>query len=310
MLPLICKTDFGASQCKVKVTLSEETVPMGTGGPLALARAHLVAEGEPDAPFFVFNSDVTCDYPLTKMLDFHKAHGKEGTICVTKVSDPSKYGVVVHDATGKIDRFVEKPKTFVGDEINAGLYLFSPSMLRRIPERPTSIEKEVFPAMAADGDLFAMQLEGYWMDIGQPKDYLSGVGMHLASLRVRSPAALADGAADPRIVGNVLVHPSASLGEGCRVGPDAVIGPDCVVGAGARVSGATLLGGSSVASHAVVMDSILGWGSSVGAWGRVAGKSVIGEDVAIAAEVALEGTIVLPHKGIKASSFEAGKIIM
>ncbi len=48
------------------------------------------------------------------------------------------------------------------------------SVLNRIEDRPTSIEKETFPLIAADGKLFAQELEGYWMDVGQPKDYLSG----------------------------------------------------------------------------------------------------------------------------------------
>jgi NDP-sugar pyrophosphorylase family protein len=72
-----------------------------------------------------------------------------------QVEDPSKYGVVVMDEQGKVERFVEKPKTFVGDKINAGIYCLSPSVLTRIEDRPTSIEKETFPLIAADGKLFA-----------------------------------------------------------------------------------------------------------------------------------------------------------
>ena len=80
---------------------------------------------------------------------------------------------------------------------------------------PTSIERVIFPAMAAEGELFAMELAGYWMDIGQPKvgpwrrrgphvrargharcrrrsqDYLEGQTKHLESLRRRHPGALA-----------------------------------------------------------------------------------------------------------------------
>ena len=51
---------------------------MGTAGPLALARAHL----EGAEPFFVFNSDVACEYPLADLLAFHRRHGREGTIMV------------------------------------------------------------------------------------------------------------------------------------------------------------------------------------------------------------------------------------
>jgi Nucleotidyl transferase len=66
------------------------------------------------------------------------------------------------------------PQVFCGDKINAGIYCLSPSVLDRIDNRPTSIEKETFPLIAADGKLYAMELLGYWMDVGQPKDYLTG----------------------------------------------------------------------------------------------------------------------------------------
>jgi len=81
---------------------------------------------------------------------------------VTRVDEPSKYGVVVYSPeNGKIDRFVEKPQEYVSNKINAGMYIFNVSVLDRIELRPTSIEKETFPAMAADGDLFAMDLKGF-----------------------------------------------------------------------------------------------------------------------------------------------------
>ena len=95
------------------------------------------------------------------MVEFHKNHGREGTIVVTKVEEPSKYGVVVYDqTTGKIDKFVEKPQEFVSNKINAGLYIFKPSILDRIEVKPTSIEKEVFPFQAADGELYCHELKG------------------------------------------------------------------------------------------------------------------------------------------------------
>ena len=68
--------------------------------------------------------------------------------------------------------------------------------------RPTSIEKEVFPQMAADGQLYCMQLSGFWMDVGQPKDFLTGMCLYLNSLKEKKAAELAAGAA---IVGNVIM---------------------------------------------------------------------------------------------------------
>ncbi len=315
-------------QYNIKVTISQEIEPLGTGacpaclprprpparphrpaipaaGPLALARAAL-DDGSGD-PFFVFNSDVTCEYPLADLLAYHKSHGKEGTILVTRVDEPSKYGVVVHDGTGRIQHFVEKPQTFVGNHINAGMYCFSPSILSRISLKPTSIEKEIFPVMADEGQLVAMVLPGYWMDIGQPRDYLTGMCMHLASMRKRDAGALAAG---PHIVGDVLVHPSATIGAGCKLGPNVVVGPDCVIEAGARVVRSTLLQGVRVRAHGLVSSSIVGWRSTIGQWARVEGGAVLGEDVQIGDETAVNGAIILPHKSIKDSIMVPGTIIM
>lgn len=74
-----------------------------------------------DEPFFVLNSDIICDFPFKQLLAFHKNHGKEGTIVVTKVEEPSKYGVVVYGDNGKIESFVEKPQEFISNKINAGV---------------------------------------------------------------------------------------------------------------------------------------------------------------------------------------------
>lgn len=158
---------------KLGVTLifSHETEPLGTAGPLALAKDILMTS---DEPFFVLNSDVICDFPFQELEKYHRNHGKEGTIVVTKVEEPSKYGVVIYNSDGSIDSFIEKPQEFVSNKINAGMYIFNTSVLSRIELKPTSIEKEVFPIMSADKQLYAFELNGFWMDIGQPKDFLTG----------------------------------------------------------------------------------------------------------------------------------------
>lgn len=166
----------------IKITISLEDTPLDTAGPLSLASKILGSDGD---PFFVLNSDVICAFPFEQFLAFHKKHGKEGTILVTKVEEPSKYGVVVSDKdTGAIDRFVEKPQIFVGNRINAGLYIFQPEVLKRIPfNEPCSMEKKVFPEMASQKELYCMDLPGFWMDVGQPPDYLKGQVMYLDHLQ-------------------------------------------------------------------------------------------------------------------------------
>jgi len=285
------------AQLGVKIICSQETEPMGTAGPLALARK-ILDDGSGD-PFFVLNSDVISEYPLKDMLDFHRAHNAEATIMVTKVEEPSKYGVVVYDEkTGNVDRFVEKPQIFVGNKINAGIYICDPKILDRIELRPTSIEKEVFPKVAADGKLFCMELPGFWMDVGQPKDYITGLQLYLESLRRRFPERLASGA---HVTGNVLIDSTAEIGEGCLIGPDVSIGPGCNIEPGVRLSRCTILRGVRVKKHACITGSIIGWHSTVGQWARVENMTVLGEDVHMNDEVYSNGGVVLPHKEIKAN---------
>lgn len=69
--------------------------------------------------------------------------------------------------------------------------------------------------MAAQGELHCMDLPGFWMDVGQPRDFITGTSLYLDSLAKKEPARLAKG---PWVTGNVLVDPTAKIGEGCKVG--------------------------------------------------------------------------------------------
>ncbi len=67
------------------------------------------------------------------------------------------------------------------------------NVIDRIELKPTSIEREIFPKMAVENDSYLSALDGYWMDIGQPKDHLIGTKLFLDSLRHKQPERLAKG---------------------------------------------------------------------------------------------------------------------
>ena len=77
-----------AEKLGVSLVFSHETEPLGTAGPLALAKDILGASSE---PFFVLNSDIICEFPFRDLVLFHRNHGKEGTIVVTKVNHLFNY---------------------------------------------------------------------------------------------------------------------------------------------------------------------------------------------------------------------------
>jgi mannose-1-phosphate guanylyltransferase len=161
-----------------------------------------------------------------------------------------------------------------------------------------SIEKEVFPGMAEDGELFAMVLQGYWMDIGQPMDFLQGMQMHMNWL-VRMG----------RLDRSVIIHPTASVHETAVLGPGVVIGPNVIVEEGARMLRSCVMDQSVVKAHSVIIDSIIGWRSTIASWAHVE-TSVLGEDVQIGQLLCVRGARILPHKSIGESIWQEGKIVM
>lgn len=292
-----------ATKLGVRIIFSHESEPLGTAGPIALAREHLVKTTK---PFFVLNSDIICHFPFKDLAKFHEKHGKEGTIVVTKVEEPSKYGVVVYDKTSCVESFVEKPQEFISNKINAGLYILNPSVLDRIEIRPTSIEKEIFPAMAADKELYAFELQNFWMDIGQPKDFLTGMCLYLKYLRSVESNQLSDG---PHIVGNVIIDPTVKIGHNCKIGPNVTIGPGVVIEDGVCIKRCTILRDVIIHSNSWLENCIIGWRCIIGRWVRMEGITVLGEDVIVKDETYINGGQVLPHKNIS-SSVRDPQIIM
>ena len=63
-----------------------------------------------------------------------------------------------------------------------------------------------------------------------------------------------------------MQHPSATIGKGCKIGPNVVIGPEVVIEDGVCMSRTTVLRGACVRSHSWLNQTIIGWNSTVGQW--------------------------------------------
>jgi mannose-1-phosphate guanylyltransferase len=285
----------------VRTTYAVEPAPLDTAGAIRFAAAHAGIDEE----FVVANGDVLTDCDLGSLVEFHRERGAEATIYLTPVEDPSVFGVVPTDETGRVEAFIEKPPR---DEaptnlINGGIYVLEPSVLERIaPEGRVSIERETFPAMVAEQTLFALALDGYWIDAGTPDAYLRA---HRDLLAGRRPGPPAPGAVlDPSIgsgvwrIGTPAEIEGAAvrslLGAGASVGPGATV-EDSVVGAGAvieesaSVAGSVLLPGARIASKATVEGSIIGPGAIIGQRCTVHALSVVGAGAVTASGTELDG---------------------
>ena len=285
----------------VHATYAVEPSPLDTAGAIRFAAAF----GGIDDTFVVLNGDVLTDFDISELIAFHRERGAEGTIGLTPVDNPSSFGVVPTDDEGKVTAFIEKPPR---DEaptnfINAGIYILEPSVLDRIaPEVRVSIERETFPAMVAEGCLYARGSDAYWLDTGTPDAYLRAHRDLLSGRRGGPPAP--DAVADPDLgpgvwtIGEVDVVPGtvgrSLIGSRASVAPSAtvtgsVVGAGSVIEEGATVTDSVLLPGARIAAKAVVEGSIVGPGATIGQRCTVTGVSVIGAGAVIASGTSLDG---------------------
>ena len=241
----------------VALNYAVEPEPLDTAGAIRFAAD---AAGIDDT-FLVANGDVLTDLDVSALVGFHRARGAEATIHLIGVPDPSAFGVVALDADGRVERFVEKPApgTAPSNLINAGTYVLEPSVLDRIPlGQKVSIERATFPAVVADGRLFGVATDDYWLDTGRPELYLqanldivAGGRRHDHCDAVHPDAVVA---ADARL-DTVVVGAGAHVGAGAVL-ERAVLLPGAVVGAGAVVADSVVMG--RVGERAEVRDSVLG----------------------------------------------------
>ena len=259
----------------VAVRYAVEPEPLDTAGAIRFAAD---AAGIDDT-FVVVNGDVFTDLDVTALWRRHADVGAEATIALTPVDDPSRYGVVPTDASGRVQGFVEKPPR---DEaptnwINAGTYVFEPQVLDRIEAgRRVSIERETFPAVVADGGLWALKSDAYWVDAGTPATYLQIQLDLIDGVRGRT----VDGV-DPtaHVHADAVVERSVVM-AGARIAP------------GARLRDAVVSAGAMVAGGAQLHTSIVGPGASIGEGARLAGLTLVGDGARVPAGADLDGARV------------------
>jgi len=261
----------------VGVRYAVEPEPLDTAGAIRFA----ATDAGIDERVVVVNGDVLTDLDVGALVALHDRVGAEATIALHEVDDPSRYGVVDIDDEGRVRAFVEKPVpgTEPTNLINAGTYVLEPSALDRIAQgRRVSIERETFPAMVADGTLFATADGGvYWLDTGTPDAYL------------RAQVDVLEGRRSvPERVDPLERDPSA------RVAPSAVVRSSVLaagaqVGEGAEIIESVLHVNATVGAGAHVHRSIVGEGATVGDGASVRGLSVIGYGESVAAGADLQG---------------------
>lgn len=150
----------------VRVTCVPETTPLGTAGGF-LHAAH--SAKEKPAAWLVLNGDSLVVAPLQEFFATLNQPENEGAILGVPMADASRFGTLSQNAADDLIGFNEK-KPGAGN-INAGVYLFRDSALKKFPDKtPLSFEVDVFPALISGGaKLKTVLSEAPFLDIGTPE---------------------------------------------------------------------------------------------------------------------------------------------
>jgi len=246
-----------------------EEVPLDTAGGIRNAAGSLRGSGAAD-PVVVLNCDILSGHDLGAQIDLHTKTDAAVTLHLAEVADPSRFGVVPTDESGRVTAFLEKTPDPPTNRINAGCYVFRREIIGQIPAgRRVSVERETFPGLIEAGALVMGYHEpAYWLDVGTPQAFVRGC-CDLVLGRLPAPAV-------PGPSGPSLVLADASVADGADVSGGTVVGVGACVAAGATVFGSVLFDSAAVGEGAVVRDSILGRGAVV-APGAVLDEAVVGD---------------------------------
>ncbi len=282
----------------IKIRYITQNMRNGTGGAVYLARKHMKEH------FIALNGDVIVGMDTTKEM-VKRAEKGNSTISAVKSGHPERYGVLKLKEKGKKDYLagiIEKPENPPSDLINAGVYVFPPSVFDAISRTGLSergeieITDSIELLINGDGvkkeDFQVHEISDGWMDIGYPWDLLDANKMVVERLSAESGGEFwrNEGTIEENVhikgrvkvgKGSVLksgtyIEGNVVIGEDCQIGPNAYIrgttslGNGCKVGGAAEVKNSVIMDHSKIPHHNYVGDSIIGDGCNLGSGTKVA----------------------------------------
>jgi mannose-1-phosphate guanylyltransferase len=243
-----------------------ETTLLGTGGGLANLRRWLLPE-----PLLLLAGDIVSDFDFAALAARHAGSGAQATMALAPGADVARYGAVEIDADGlltDIAGLLRRPGRAA--LVNASAHLLEPGFVRRLPDGPCCLVRQLYlPAMADGARCAGFVHEGAWAELGEPAALLAVQGRALAGELPVHPRCLELGG---RRVGEGFVHASARVAADARLLGGTIVGPGASVGRGATLSGCLLLPGASVPAGGSLQGEIVDADPAEALAGAAAGR--------------------------------------
>jgi len=151
------------NQYGVKISISKESEPLGTAGPLTLLKDKL------DKPFLVINGDILTSINFNKFYDYAIEKNELLTLAIKKEVLPFAFGNISFE--GDIVTNVEEKPDIV-TYILTGIYVMKPEILNIIPENKYyGIDTLIKDMISKEMKIIKYEMGEYWLDIGRLNDY-------------------------------------------------------------------------------------------------------------------------------------------
>ncbi|GFO32392.1 mannose-1-phosphate guanyltransferase alpha [Plakobranchus ocellatus] len=201
---------------QIQIRYLQEYTALGTAGGIYHFRDQILT-GNPDM-FFVMNADVCGDFPLCDMVEFHQQRCPKAKIFSTL------------EVTFKKN---------LEDNYNFDFQTPSKEVIR--------LEQDVFIPLASSGKLFVFPSTRFWSQIKSAGAAVYANRHYLTIYQRTHPERLAkNGEGQPRIIGDVFIHPTAYVHPTAVLGPNVTIGRNVTVGEGVRVRETIVLEGANL----------------------------------------------------------------
>ncbi|SDO09962.1 glucose-1-phosphate thymidylyltransferase [Actinacidiphila guanduensis] len=210
----------------IQVTYIEQEAPLGLAHAVLIARDFL---GEDD--FVMYLGDNFIVGGITGLVEEFRAERPDAQILLTKVPNPTSFGVAELDDQGRVRSLEEKPKQPKSDLALVGVYLFTPAVHEAVRSIEPSWRGELEITHAIQWlidqqrDVRSTTISGYWKDTGNVTDMLE---VNRSVLDTIEPQIDGQVDAESEIIGRVRIEPGAKVTGSRIVGP-VIIGADSEV---------------------------------------------------------------------------------
>ncbi|MFJ9468124.1 glucose-1-phosphate thymidylyltransferase [Streptomyces caniferus] len=261
---------------RLDLTYIAQTAPLGLAHAVRIARDFL---GDDD--FVMYLGDNFIVGGITEQVEEFRADRPDARILLTRVPDPTAFGVAELDQDGRLVGLEEKPRKPKSDLALVGVYLFT----RAVHEAVRAIEPsdrgelEITHAIQwlidRNLDVRSATISGYWKDTGNVDDMLE---VNRTVLETVEPMVAGDVDESTTIIGRVRIAPGAVVRRSRIVGP-------AVIGSGVEITGSYVGPFTSVSDGCRIEDSEIEYsivlpGSSITGVRRVE-ASLIGRNVEV-----------------------------